>query len=77
LTLQETKIVLEDGLTVSSKSLREHFETVNHHDAISYVESIASTNYQLRERDILNIHELVLDKINKEFTARIRNAGEK
>lgn len=75
LTLQETRMVIEDGLTVSGKPLREHFETVNHHEAISYVESIVEPDYKISERDILNIHELVLDKIDKEFAGRIRNAG--
>lgn len=75
LTLQETRMVLEDGLTVGGKPLREHFETVNHHDAIQYVEQLASTDYTLRERDVLNIHELVMDKLDKEFAGRIRNAG--
>jgi len=34
LTLQETKMVLQDGMTVKGKSLREHFEVVNHQEAI-------------------------------------------
>lgn len=75
LTLQETKMVLQDGLTVSGKSLREYFEAVNHNDAIDYIESLVTPHYQFRERDILNIHELVLDRIDKEFAGRIRNAG--
>jgi Fic family protein len=75
LTLQETKMVIEDGLTVSGKSLREYFETVNHHDAIAHVESLVTPDYVLRERDILDIHELVLDRIDKDFSGRIRNAG--
>ncbi len=40
LTLNETKLVLERGLTVKDKPLREHFETVNHKEAINYVEKI-------------------------------------
>jgi Fic family protein len=75
LTLQETRMVLEDGLTVGGKALREHFETVNHHEAIHYVEQLASDQHELRERDILNIHELVMDKLDKDFAGRIRNAG--
>ncbi|MDP5101240.1 MAG: Fic family protein [Nonlabens sp.] len=75
LTLQETKMVIEDGLTVSGKSLREYFETVNHHDAIAHVESLVTPDYVLRERDILDVHELVLDRIDKDFSGRIRNAG--
>ena len=75
LTLQETRMVLEDGLTVSGKPLREHFETVNHHEAIQYVEQLVSDDYQLRERDILNIHELVMDRLDRDFAGRIRNSG--
>ena len=75
LTLQETKMVIEDGFTVGGKSLREYFETVNHHDAIARVETLATPDYVLRERDILDVHELVLDRIDKNFSGRIRNAG--
>ncbi|EFM10655.1 huntingtin interacting protein E-like protein [Paenibacillus curdlanolyticus YK9] len=38
LTLLETKLVLEEGLTIGGKKLREHFEVVNHSEAISYVQ---------------------------------------
>lgn len=41
LTLQETKVVLE-GITIGGKSLREHFEVINHKEAIDYVEAIVS-----------------------------------
>lgn len=75
LTLQETKMVIEDGLTVSGKSLREYFEAVNHHDAIAHVESLVQPHYTLRERDILDVHALILDRIDKDFSGRIRNAG--
>jgi Fic family protein len=49
LTLQETKLVLQDGITVKGKSLREHFEAVNHHDAVDYIESIVKPNYKINE----------------------------
>src|SRR3972149_5533322 len=41
LTLRETQLILEEGLTIGGKSLREHFEVINHKDAIDYVESLA------------------------------------
>jgi Fic family protein len=75
LTLQETKMVLEDGLTVSGKSLREHFETVNHHDAIQFVEDLVTPDYVLRELDVLSVHRLVMDRLDKDFSGRLRNAG--
>ena len=75
LTLQETKMVIEEGFTIKGKSLREHFEAVNHQEAIEFVENLVSDNYLLKERDILNIHELVLQKIEKDFADRFRTSG--
>jgi Fic family protein len=75
LTLQETRMVLEDGITVGGKSLNEHLEIVNHKEAISYVESLASPAYMLTERDVLEVHALVLNKIQKDFAGRFRTAG--
>ena len=75
LTLQETKIVLEEGMTVKGKSLREHFETTNHHDAIEFLEGLIKPSYVLNEKDILKLHEIILMKIEKEYAGRYRNGG--
>jgi Fic family protein len=75
LTLQETKLVLEEGITIKGKSLREHFEAVNHQDAIAFVESIADPSYILNEKDVLSVHNLVLQKIEKDFAGRYRTSG--
>lgn len=75
LSLNETKIILQEGMTVKGKSLREHFETTNHYEAIEYLESLVKPGYMLKERDILNVHAIVLSKIEKEFAGRYRNGG--
>ncbi len=75
LTLQETKMVIEEGFTIKGKSLREHFEAVNHQDAISHVEALVHPNYALNSNDILSVHNLVLQRIEKEFAGRYRTAG--
>ena len=75
LTLQETKMVIEDGLTIRGKSLREHFEAVNHHEAIELVEQLAAKQYVMKAVDILNVHALVLQKSEREYAGRYRNAG--
>lgn len=75
LSLIETKVVLEDGLTVAGKSLREHFEVVNHHDAIAFVESLVTPDYTLSMRDILDIHSIVLDKIDRNIAGRFRDGN--
>lgn len=75
LTLSETRIVLEEGMTVKGKSLREHFEITNHHEAIAYLETLVKPNYKISERDVLDIHNLVMNKIEKDFAGRLRNGG--
>lgn len=71
LTLRETKVVLE-GITVGGKTLREHFEAINHRDAILYVEEIVSKAEALSEWQIRNIHGLVLKSINDREAGRYR-----
>ncbi|QBJ77870.1 Fic family protein [Aquitalea sp. USM4] len=63
LTLRETKVVLE-GITVGGKSLGEHFEAINHHAAVLYVEEIVAKQEPLTEWQIKNIHGLVLKEID-------------
>jgi Fic family protein len=51
LSLQETKVVLE-GITIGGKLLREHFEAINHKEAIVFIESLVSSNETLSEHSI-------------------------
>jgi Fic family protein len=75
LSLRETQMVIQEGITIKGKSLREHFEVKNHEVAIDYLYSIIHENYQLRSRDILNLHGYVLRSIEEEFAGRLRNGG--
>jgi Fic family protein len=75
LSLRETQMVLQDGITIAGKSLREHFETHNHDKAIDYLFSIISDDYSMRSIDILSLHGLVLRSIEDDFAGRIRNGG--
>lgn len=63
LTLSETKVVLE-GITIGGKSLVEHLETINHRDAILFVEELVSRRDVLSEWNIKNIHALILKEID-------------
>jgi Fic family protein len=75
LSLRETQMVLQEGITIKGKSLREHFETHNHDKAIDYLYRIVNDDYGLRSIDILSIHSLVLRSIEEDFAGRIRNGG--
>lgn len=75
LSLNETRLILQEGITVKGKSLREHFEAYNHEKAIDYLYGLVSSNYTLRTIDILSLHGLVLRSIEDDFAGRIRNGG--
>lgn len=72
LTLQETKVVME-GITIGGKSLREHFEVINHREAIAYIEEIVKNNEPLTEWQIKNIHNLILKNIDVDNAGRYRS----
>ena len=62
MSLRETQMVLQEGITVKGKSLREHFETHNHDKAIDYLYSIIEDNYKLRRYKYL--HESIIKLLN-------------
>jgi Fic family protein len=72
LTLRETQLVLETGLTIGGKSLREHLEVVNHQEAIEYVESLTTTDKPLSLFHVRQIHRLVLTRIDDESAGQYR-----
>ena len=64
LTMSDTKAVLEDGITIGGKSLREHLEAVGHSQAIDYLEVLAQGDAALTERTLKDFHSLILRNID-------------
>lgn len=64
LTMSETKAVLEDGITIGGKSLKEHLEAVGHSHAIDYLEALAQGDAALTERTLQEFHSLLLRNID-------------
>ena len=73
LTLKETRLVLEDGLTIKGKPLREHLEAINHKDAIEFVEKLVSKKARVDAYAIRQIHSLILAKIDKDEAGKYRD----
>ena len=72
LTLRETQLIIETGLTIGGKSLREHFEVTNHKDAIEYVETLADEKGPISAFHVRQIHKLVLSQIDNENAGQYR-----
>ena len=74
LTLVETKVALE-GITIGGKTLREHFEVINHKEAILYVQDLVNHQKQLSEWEIKNIHALILKNIDTSHAGLYRTVN--
>jgi Fic family protein/plasmid maintenance system antidote protein VapI len=72
LTLRETDLVINEGLTISGKSMREHLEAINHVEAIAYIKQLMERNFPLNERELLSVHNLILRGIIPEDAGRYR-----
>ena len=72
LTLRETNLVINEGLTISGKSMREHLEAINHVEAIAYIKQLTQRNFPLNERELLSVHNLILRGIIPEDAGRYR-----
>lgn len=74
LTLKETKVALE-GITIGGKTMREHFEAINHKEAIDFVEELVIKNEPLSEWQIKSIHQLILKNIDDKNTGTYRKTN--
>lgn len=68
LSESETKVVIEDGLTIGGKPLRDHFEASGHAEAFEKMMNLTQNN-EINEEDILALHKLFYLKIDE------KNAG--
>lgn len=60
LTISETKVLLEDGITAKGKPFKDHLDIINHQKATLFLSSLVQEKSILTERDILNFHYLLL-----------------
>ena len=52
--------MLENGITIGGKLLREHLEVVNARDAILWLEDVATAREPLTEDTIGSLHEIIM-----------------
>ena len=71
LTETETKIVIEDGITVGGKPLRDHFEAIGHSEAYDFVYKVAKKD-SITENDIRKLHRLFYYRIDSTNAGRYR-----
>lgn len=73
LTLQETTLVIEKGLTIGGKPLTEHLEATNHYFAIEFIKQIVQDKTPFTPFILLQIHQLILQGIDNHNAGKYRN----
>ena len=58
LTETETKVVIEDGITIGGKPLRDHLEALGHQDAMTYMYEIVDKKIPFSEEVVCHLHRL-------------------
>ncbi len=66
LTLIETSIVINEGLTISGKPLKDHIEAVNHLQAIDFIRELVNNGRDFNRDSLSEIHRLILQGIDRE-----------
>ena len=71
LTESETKVVIEEGLTIGGKPLKDHFEALGHSEAYDFIYTLAG-NKKITEDDIKEMHRLFYYRIDEANAGRYR-----
>ncbi|VBB07242.1 Hypothetical protein LUCI_2486 [Lucifera butyrica] len=72
LTLSETKVVLEDGITIGGKPLKDHLEAIGHGRAFDFMWNLAQNNKTITESDIKTLHKYCVEPENPEIAGKYR-----
>src|SRR5712691_10193840 len=72
LTRSETAIVLEKGITIGGKPIKDHLEALGHRDALHLVRALAAAGEVVRELDIREIPRLIQTRVNSDEAGRYR-----
>jgi len=75
LTLEETKLVVEDGITVEGKPLREIFEATNHSKAIDLIYQMVQSQKIIDEEGVKKVHHAILSNIDEENAGKYRQVS--
>lgn len=73
LTLEETKSVINDGLTISGKSMQNHLEAINFQETLLYIKDLSQKKTPINEKDFLFIHNLLYKGLASQNSGKYKN----
>ena len=77
LTLRETFLIINEGITVKGKPLKDHLEARDHHAALQYLYELVELDkrHTISEKLIRSLHQLITLETDKEWAGVYRNAN--
>lgn len=73
LTRKETELVIDDGITSTSKPLQHYIEAVNHAKAFEKIIAFLDEDKNINENFMLNIHKIILTGLDDDNAGFYRN----
>ncbi len=77
LTLKETYLVINEGITIKGKPLKDHLEAKSHKEALDYLYELVDKNKNntVSERFIRSLNQIVMQDIDREWAGKYRNSA--
>lgn len=77
LTLKETFLVINEGITVKGKPLKDHLEARDHYLTLNYLYDLVENgkHHTISEHLIRSMHQLIMQETDKEWAGVYRNAN--
>jgi Fic family protein len=76
LTLRETALVLQQGITIKGKALKDHLEATDHKEALDFLyELVDERHYTVSARLLRELHQLVVRETEHELAGRYRTGA--
>ena len=77
LTMKETFLVINEGITVKGKPLKDHIEAKSHKEALEYLYEFVEKKriHTFSEQLIKNLHTIIIQDIERQFAGKYRNSN--
>ena len=75
LSLSETKIIIEDGITIGGKPVKDHLEVIGQANAYDLLFDIARNNNDITEEIILRLHHMLYNNIEESKAGKYRDCN--
>jgi len=77
LSLKETYLVINQGITIKGKPLKDHLEAKNHKEALDYLYELVSHKKRdtISEKLVRSLHQIVVQDVDREWAGSYRNSS--